>query len=348
MKWFHRRARQSQSSELIPQLKSPFAHLIGPGKLRVKDNNLVFRSTRATQVALNLEDLKFILAYGNVNPSAMALARVAQHGIYLSFLSQNGFKLRAVMAPFNSTRVIQRVLQIRVLDGIHHRLAFAKKCVIDKINSQKSAIRHYQRQGREISGGHLKTLAEYSRRAECATTIDQVRGFEGAATAVWYEAFGSVLRKPWIFKKRSRRPPADPVNAMLGFGYALLYQRITAQIQAVGLEPAVGYLHCFRAGRMSLTCDIMESFRVPMVDRLIIRLCNQGRVRQDWFSNLGDGRIQLSKKQLPWFIGIWQEHWHEGRFEHLLERHVSQFISELRKRVPSGPQLQRAIRSGNL
>src|SRR4051794_19751513 len=100
-----------------------------------------------------------------------------------------------------------------------------------------------------------------------ATNADQVRGFEGAASAAWFAFLGGLFEPPWSFRARARRPPTDPVNALLSLGYTWLLNRMNARAEAAGYEIYLGGLHEYRAGRPSLGCDLIESLRIPAVDR---------------------------------------------------------------------------------
>ena len=112
----------------------------------------------------------------------------------------------------------------------------------------------------------------YSHERECLARD------RGRSLCPWFEFFGKLLLPPWQLSRRVRRPPTDPVNALLSLGYTLLLQRTLAACEAVGLDAALGSLHEYHPGRPSLACDLMEPLRVPAVDRWVIALCNQHRI----------------------------------------------------------------------
>jgi CRISP-associated protein Cas1 len=106
-----------------------------------------------------------------------------------------------------------------------------------------------------------------------ATAIEEIMGHEGMASREYFRAWGGLLGD-WQFTERQRRPPPDPVNAMLSFGYTLLILEAVAALSAAGLDPAVGFLHQARWGRPSLALDIMEEFRPVVVDAVRAALCH--------------------------------------------------------------------------
>jgi CRISP-associated protein Cas1 len=108
-----------------------------------------------------------------------------------------------------------------------------------------------------------------------AETIDQIRGIEGAASAAYFAGLAACFAEPFVFRKRTRRPPLDPVNAMLSFGYTLLIYNIYAIARARGMNPYVGFLHDLKQGHPALCSDLIEEFRAPVVDSLVITLTNK-------------------------------------------------------------------------
>ena len=128
------------------------------------------------------------------------------------------------------------------------------------------SARHFQRHGQADAAGFLERSHDLRAKADAAGDVDILRGLEGTASAAWFSLFAERLPAPWQFPGRRRRPPPDPVNALLSLGYTFLLQRAIACAEAVGLEIYLGGLHSYRAGRPSLGCDLME----PCASRLSI------------------------------------------------------------------------------
>jgi len=160
---------------------------------------------------------------------------------------------------------------------------------------------------------------------------------------IWFDVFGRVLLKPWEFQKRSRRPPADPVNSLLSLGYTMLYHRVTVACQAAGLETAIGPLHAYRAGRQALACDLMEPLRVPVVDRWVIGLLNQRRVVAEDFHAIDGEGIRLTKRAFPKVLADWEKQWAEMRLTSVMSDRVRQFVGDLRSLAKPLPALMREL-----
>ena len=121
----------------------------------------------------------------------------------------------------------------------------------------------------------INELAAFKSQLDSAATLDQLRGYEGAASASYFKGFAACLPASFAFQKRNRQPPLDPVNALLSFGYTLLFYNIYALVRARGLSPYVGMLHSLRQGHPALCSDLIEELRAPVVDSLVTGLLNK-------------------------------------------------------------------------
>jgi len=137
----------------------------------------------------------------------------------------------------------------------------------------------------------IETLVD---RAENAANLDSLRGYEGAATAAYFQLFGRLFNPPWIFTTRSRRPPKDPVNAVLSFGYVIVGAELQALLDGAGFDPYLGFYHAIEYGRPGLALDMLEEFRHPLVDRLALNLFNLGVMAQPDFAPQPEGGIYLN------------------------------------------------------
>ncbi len=164
---------------------------------------------------------------------------------------------------------------------IHHDACrLAQAIVIAKGTNQRTMLR------RNVSPSPVAALADMAdliRRVDEAVSAEQLLGFEGNLAARYYANFAAMLSprdfdSTWDFKNRNRRPPKDPVNAMLSFGYALLAKEVTVAAMAEGLDPWWGFYHKPRHGRPSLALDLMEEFRPLVVDSAVITAINTGMV----------------------------------------------------------------------
>ena len=131
-------------------------------------------------------------------------------------------------------------------------------------------------------------LKRIMQNAATATTLDQLRGFEGAGAKTYFGAVGELLGEAWRFRARKRQPPPDPVNALLSYGYTLLFYNVYALLRARGLNPHVGFLHSLRSGHPALVSDLMEEFRAIIVDTVVLTLILNNRIQPEDFIHADD------------------------------------------------------------
>lgn len=143
---------------------------------------------------------------------------------------------------------------------------------------------------------------------QTATTLDELHGHEGAAAASYFGTWKHLVRGAgFSFDRRNRRPPMDPVNALLSLGYSLLSTTVHAMVEVVGLDPYVGALHSPKAGRASLVCDLVEEFRAPLVDALVLATVNKGMLSPDDFETTApDEPVVIKHDAVRTFIGLYE------------------------------------------
>ncbi len=158
-------------------------------------------------------------------------------------------------------------------------LRLAKAFVGGKIDNSRLVLRRYARNRPSSELNEIEiAIRDLARQAQAAKTLDQLRGYEGASAKRYFDALARLLPPEWKFHGRTRQPPTDPVNALLSYGYALLYHNVHALLRARGLNPHVGFLHPPRTGHPALVSDLIEEFRAIAVDALVLNLISRRRV----------------------------------------------------------------------
>lgn len=309
---------------------TPVAHLIGPGQIKIVNGHVAFASEGTSPSRLDPQALKYVLCYGRVGITDQAVQRLLVDRVAVAWLTPAGNRCLGRLVNGDSATALNRLSQVVAVANPHTTLTLARNVVIRKIVSQQQAARHYQRQGSSVATEALTSLQGIADRAGQAPDLDALRGHEGAATRAWYQVLGTWLREPWVFKSRVRRPPTDPVNALLSLGYTWLLTRMVARIEAAGLEPALGCLHEFRPGRPSLACDLIEPLRVDAVDRWVISMCNGGRLTAQDFQG-GQAGTRLTPEAFPRVLVCWEEHWWDQSCRGAMDNLVNEFIQSIRK-----------------
>ncbi len=223
---------------------------------------------------LRLADVDQVLLFGRVELSSGAVARLARRRLDVVFLSANG-NFRARLVSHTSRNVALRLAQFEKASDPAFCLGVARSIVAGKIQHQRQILLRAQRRLQDPSlADALAQMRQLLERVPRTDHVDSLRGLEGQAASLYFAHFGRLLlNDQFSFHRRTRRPPRDPVNACLSFGYALLGTVAESEVARCGLDPMVGFFHQPAYGRPSLVLDLIEEFR-PHVDMLVLRLFN--------------------------------------------------------------------------
>jgi CRISP-associated protein Cas1 len=239
-----------------------------------------------------------IVCFGVVSVSPFLMAHCAKSGIDISFHTDYG-KFLAQVQGEQSGNVLLRRQQYRWADDAEKSTTMARLFVAAKISNARAVLqRELRNHGDNAEAVAMKAAIEHLagsvRRLEKADSVDSVRGIEGEAAARYFGVFSGLLRATGlVFDGRVRRPPTDPVNALLSFAYSLLSQECASALYAVGLDPYVGFLHRDRPGRKSLALDLMEEFRAAWADRFVLTLINRKQIQLSDFITEASGAVRL-------------------------------------------------------
>lgn len=234
--------------------------------LLVKQNDAVLQ-----QVQLPL--IEQVLVFGQSQLTTQAIRACLWRDIPIAYLSRMGYCYGRLLSIERGYRQLARYQQ--TLEGVQ-RLVVARRIVQAKLhNSRVLLLRQQRRQGSSDLALVVDTLQHLADQAGQADSVDRLMGLEGAAAAAYFEGFGQCLRQPdFAFVARSRRPPGNPVNAMLSFGYQVLWNHLLSLIELQGLDPYYGCLHEGSYRHAALASDLVEEFRAPIVDSLVLWLVN--------------------------------------------------------------------------
>ncbi|HWP34536.1 MAG TPA: CRISPR-associated endonuclease Cas1 [Thermodesulfobacteriota bacterium] len=250
-----------------------------------------FTVERAGQVVdrVRVSEVDEVLLFGNVHVTPAATAVLLARGIDTVFLSARG-RYRGRLTGRPGRNVELRIAQFERLRDPAAALSFARAVVAGKIANQRALLLRAQREhGLEEVAAALASLRWVQQAVGQAPNIEAARGLEGQASAVYFGRLGACIRNPaFAFNGRTRRPPRDPVNAMLSFGYTMLATLVESVVLRAGLDPMLGALHAPDYGRPSLVLDLMEEFRPILVDALVLRLVNRREVVPEDFEQPPD------------------------------------------------------------
>lgn len=250
-----------------------------------------------------------ILCFGRVSMSPYVMGYCADQGIGLAFYTEYG-KFLARVQGRQSGNVLLRRTQYRWADDSQKSAAVARLMVAAKIANSRSVLqREIRNHGANPAiEAAVKRLAASLRRVKTAQSREECMGVEGEAAATYFSVLNDLLRgSSFTFGGRIRRPPTDPVNALLSFVYSLITQECLSALSGVGLDPYVGLLHADRPGRPSLALDLLEEFRAPWADRFVFTLINRRQVQLNDFVTESSGAVRLKDDARKTLLVAYQE-----------------------------------------
>jgi CRISPR-associated protein Cas1 len=266
-------------------LQEPGSHV---GK---RSEHLVVKKDGREMSKLPMHAVRQVVVFGNVQVSTQALETLATNDIPVMYLTGYGRFIGAFM-PAMPKNIGLRECQYRRFADQAERVSLAKAVVRAKLTNQRALLMRSLR-GESERGSHepaAREMAELLRRLDGATSIESVLGLEGQGAALYFGQFGRFLKVDlgFDFTTRNRRPPKDPVNALLSFAYALLAKDCFAAASTVGFDPYLGFFHTSRHGRPSLALDLQEEWRPVIADSVVLTLINTEMVRPSDFVRWGD------------------------------------------------------------
>ena len=246
------------------------------------------------------QQVRAIYCFGAVQITAQAVETCLDLGIDVSYFSPAG-RFLGLLRGLPASGVNARRGQYRLFELPGVRLRLAREIIRAKIHNQRVML---MRNG-DVPDRVVQLLADFRDAAESARGLAELLGIEGSAAALYFEQFESMLRQRegWKFdwRGRNRRPPRDPVNALLSLGYSMLAKELTGVCHSVGLDPFLGFMHQPRYGRPALALDLMEEFRPLVADSVAISLINRGELGPEDFIRSANGTFLNDRGRKPFW-----------------------------------------------
>ncbi len=243
--------------------------------IRLEGQRLVVQRKKDIVHTLHLYKLSQLVIYGNVSLTPPVIARLLAQGIDTVFMSRHG-RYQGRLQPPLSKNITLRRKQFEKMSDEKFCLEVARAIVCGKLSNMRAVIMRIKRSRQDVSlDGTLAKLKRSVAKAQEAEDLDSLRGLEGSGSAAYFEGFSrGFLGSDVRFEKRVRRPPTDPVNALLSLGYTLLLNNVMSAVSMAGFDPYLGALHTPEYGRPSLVLDLMEEWRPVVVDTLVLGVFN--------------------------------------------------------------------------
>ena len=277
--------------------------------------------SRARKQHIPLVKVDEVVVVGEITMTASAIHLLLDRNIEITYLNQFG-QFKGRLSPPLSKNAILRMAQYRAHQDMSMRCELARRFVIGKLSNQRTMLQRYQRrqvdaemrqsieQMADLING-LDTLSLHKApvrkplatgdHSVAGTALETILGMEGAGSAAYFHCFGTLLNdsSQWPFPGRVKRPPTDPVNSLLSFGYSLLTNKVADAVQLVGFDHYVGYLHSSVYGRPALALDLLEEFRPIIVDSIVLTMLNKRMLTPaDFVVDLGAYRLKDDRRKV--------------------------------------------------
>ena len=261
--------------------------------LTLEAESLLIKKGKEVLAEAQIPLLEQVLIFGKSQVTTQAIRACLIRNVPIAYLSRMGYCYGRVLPVERGYRHLSRYQQqLTRVD----RLIVARRLVQAKLkNSRVILQRQARRQSSEVITFAIQSLNHLMEKVIQAESWERLMGLEGAAAAQYFSAFGECLTNPkFVFTVRSRRPPGNPVNALLSFGYQVLWNHLLSLIELQGLDPYFGCLHQGTELHAALASDLIEEFRAPIVDSLVMYLINRNMIDADADFTYHDGGCFLN------------------------------------------------------
>lgn len=281
--------------------------------LSLDGENIVVLEGKEEIGRVPLHNLESIVTFGRTGASPALMGACAKKNISLCFMNEFGRFLARVTGGVKGN-VTLRKTQYRLSEDEKYSIKIARNFIVGKIYNSRWVIERATRDyAMRLDVVKLKNISGYLQNSLNSTVncdnLQSLRGVEGEAARLYFSVFDDLIlqqKEHFYFKIRNKRPPLDNVNALLSFTYTLLSNMNAAALEAVGLDPYVGYLHRDRPGRVSLALDLMEELRSALADRFVLTLINKKMVTSSGFTKKENGAVIMNDDTRKLVLTAWQ------------------------------------------
>jgi len=279
----------------------PTLYVIEPGAHIEKEyHRLVVAKEDEVIQRVPIEHVSEVVLIGAVGITPPAMVALLDAGVAFSLIRSTGQLLGRLTPPIMGNLPLRHQQYQRALDS-EFCLLISKGIVAGKLRNQRTIIRRLYREHKEVNRKFADAISLSLSRITSACDLNSLRGLEGSAAKTYFKALRSILPQGWESVKRERRPPPDPFNALISFGYTLLLQNVMTALELVGMDPYDGFFHADKYGRPALSLDMMEEFRGVIVDSVVLSVINKRILHPDDFTRTTHG-VMLKSHALHKFL----------------------------------------------
>lgn len=275
-------------------------------KIKKESSRIFVEKDDIELLEIQTRKISAIVVMGNIQITTQSLTLLTGEGIPITFLSLDG-KIKGELLPILNKNLHLRYDQYNAANDDECSFKLAKYFVTKKIRAYTDFYRKLQKNEpiencKALNEGFSQMVLE----VEQADNYKEILGYEGAASRIHFSNYGKFFKNELTFSKRSQFPPEDEVNALLSFGYTMLFKLLNGMLHSAGFDIYSGFLHKNKYNRPSLTCDFQELFRVTLVDALILKLANKGILKKKHFTQT-ENEPRLTQDGLTTFFSHWKQ-----------------------------------------
>jgi CRISPR-associated protein Cas1 len=296
-------------------------YLFQSGRLKRKGNTICVETEEATRY-FPITSVRDIFIFGEVDVNKKFLEFAHENEVVLHFFGYHGHYVGSFYPRehYNSGYMILKQAE-HYLD-FHSRLQLAQQFVSGSLANILQVLRYYQNRGKDIEK-QISAVTNLSQKCAYSRSIEELMAFEGNARAHYYESFNQIIaEQEFQYQSRSKRPPQDPLNAVISFGNTLVYMKVLTEIYKTHLDPRIGFLHATNFRRFTLNLDIAEIFKPILADRVLFSLIGKKMLSKKYFEQRG-GATLLKEQGRKIYVQEFEEKLTSTFYHRRLKRNVS-------------------------
>lgn len=261
----------------------------GGSFIKRKGGHIIIGRNNKVMMEVPLEKIEDITVVDNVHISSGLMTDFIKRGVPITWLSGYG-KYFGTLVNTEQVDIIKHKKQFELASDGTFNFNLAMKVILAKINNQLTILRRYKRNVPEgLIDQQIHNIVSIRKHIHEAEKTDELMGYEGIISKLYFEAIGKMVPEEFSFSRRSKHPPLNPFNSMLSLGYSMLFNEILSAVVSHGLHPFVGFCHSMSKGHPALVSDLIEEWRAPVVDALVLSLVKKNMLDLDCFDMSENG-----------------------------------------------------------
>jgi CRISPR-associated protein Cas1 len=301
--------------------------------LRKRGERLILEKENEILLEVQCHKIEAVLIFGNVQFTTQVIHELFEHGIEMAILTRTGKLIGQITSPATKN-ITLRVCQFKKFLDDDFKLMLSKQILAGKIKNCINLVKLFSYNHPEIDlEKHISAMKARLKEIFESSRIEQLMGLEGIAAKSYFEAFSKMLLCDFIFPGRKKHPSTDPVNALLSLSYTMVFNEILSLLDGLGFDPYLGFFHNIAYGRASLASDLLEEFRAPLADRIVLNLLNNRMLKEeDFYTNPKTAGVYLKREALKNYFAQY-ESFLNREFIHPLTKENTTFRKCFRKQA---------------